>query len=228
MRDSYQEMLGFFRVSHENFVHWGIEEISNLLPDVNAVQKEWDLLLQRIQNSGTVYIRGYGRDKITGEMDKIRELYKQAGFSGVVNLDKTNNSQPQKLMKRMSVYRVGNKDSKCFIGIQNYKLSHMWGFTKNIYLFASPWNILYTPVIIDPLTGHETGNNPLKILFKQEMAKLLFTNYKAFIDAYNMIIKTSPMVQQLIEICNKYPDDRFYQNMKKNWCELTPDNIFQC
>lgn len=57
-----------------------------------------------------------------------------------------------------------------------------------MFLFEAPWNICYTPKIMDPFTGHETkGTWPQEYqqLFLSKAADL----YRPFIDDYNNLIK---------------------------------------
>ena len=66
-----------------------------------------------------------------------------------VEKDPTNNAVPHKLIQRTTELK---RNSDIF----NYQVSHIWGHTKNIFMFEAPWNICYTPKIMDPFTGHET------------------------------------------------------------------------
>ena len=46
--------------------------------------------------------------------------------------------------------------------IRNYQFSHIFGRTKNIYLFTTPWSIVYLPKVIGPFAGHEAKGNMVK------------------------------------------------------------------
>ena len=157
----------------------------------------------------------------------MKDLYQQAGFKANIRLDRTNNARPQQLMKSMTCYRIGRNDSDKCIGIQNYKLSHIWGYTKNIYLFEAPWNIMYTPAVVDPLTGHETSDNKLKCLLKQKIFELVSEKYSIFIDWYNEQLSNDVRIKEFIKICNKHSGDRFYEEMKRQWEKLTSENMLQ-
>lgn len=56
-----------------------------------------------------------------------------------------------------------------------------------MFMFEAPWNICYTPKLIDPFTGHET-----KGAWPAEYQKLFtahaYSKYKAFIDDYNQLL----------------------------------------
>ena len=92
----------------------------------------------------------------------------------------TNNAVPQKCIVRSTGLKR-NTD------IFNYQVSHIWGLTKNVFLFESPWNICYAPKIMDPFTGHET-----KGTWPQEYQQLFLSKaldlYRPFIDDYNNLI----------------------------------------
>ncbi len=227
MRDSYEEMLIKLKITQDDFISWGINEIKTLLPDITTVEENWNRLKRCIDSGNEVYIRGYGRDKKNGQINRICNLYKEAGFNTSVRLDPTNNLKPQQLMKQMGKYTVGKKDTNNHIAIQNYKLSHLWGYTKNIYLFENPWNVIYTPIVIDPLTGHETYDNNLKLRFKEDIAKLVFGKYGKFIEEYNNILENDDRVKKIIEICENNKEDKFYMEMKKQWVKLTSDNVLK-
>ena len=62
---------------------------------------------------------------------------------------------------------TGRKNKKEII---NYQVSHIFGKTKNIYAFTAPWNFIYLPKIMDPLTGHE-AQGYLKERFQFELEK---------------------------------------------------------
>jgi hypothetical protein len=67
-------------------------------------------------------------------------------------------------------------------------VSHIFGRTKNPFLFEAPWNIAFVPKIIDPFTGHETkGCWPDE--YQELFSKSIRNRYKGFIDDYNSLIK---------------------------------------
>ena len=219
-------MMKTLNIKDKDIIEWGIKEIKELLPRKSLVKEKWEALKENINSGGKVYIRGYGGDKKNGEIDKIQYLYNQAKFRVQVCLDVTNNSNPKQLMESIVKYKVGKEDHDNHEAIQNYKLSHVWGYTKNIYLFASPWNLIYTPAVIDPLTGHETYNN-LKRELKIEISNLIFNEYKCLIKDYNKILKKDRRIGEIIKICENNKNERFYMEMKKQWTKLTRDNILQ-
>ena len=94
--------------------------------------------------------------------------------------------------------------------IYNYQVSHIWGHTKNVLMFEAPWNICYTPKIIDPFTGHETkGDLPER--FQMEFIKFCTKKYQKYIIEYNNLIDSCGIEEALKEFCrqNRIEDDRF-------------------
>ena len=71
--------------------------------------------------------------------------------------------------------------------IYNYQISHIFGDTKNIFMFEAPWNICYLPKIMDPFTGHEAkGLLPPK--FQELFQKKVARRYKKYVGAYRDIL----------------------------------------
>lgn len=174
--DSYQEFLTHFDINRQAFFEWGVS--STIFPPVDKVALEWASLKERILNNRTVYIRGYGRDAQGTQLYK--DLYKELFNNSHIEKDPTNNAEPQKLIQRLTGLKR-NSD------IYNYQVSHIWGHTKNVFMFEAPWNICYTPKIMDPFTGHETQGT-----WPTEYQKLFIAKandlYRPFIDEYNQLL----------------------------------------
>lgn len=185
--DSYQEFLNYFKIEKEALFEWGIS--STIFPSIDKVAVEWENLKKRIFDGKTVYIRGYGRDAHGTQLYK--NFYVRLLGNTCVEKDPTNNAIPHKLIQRITGLKR-NDD------IYNYQVSHIWGRTKNVFLFEAPWNICYVPKIIDPFTGHETkGIWPLEYqrLFVAKASEL----YKPFVDEYNQILKSLDFENQLYQ-----------------------------
>lgn len=174
--DSYQNFLNYFQIDRRAFFEWGVS--STIFPSLSKVALEWDALKERILNNKTVYIRGYGRDAHGTQLYK--DLYKELFNNFHVEKDPTNNAGPHKMIQRMT----GLKRNK---NIYNYQVSHIWGHTKNIFMFEAPWNICYTPKIIDPFTGHETkGMWPAE--YQKVFHEKAYDLYKPFVEEYNQLL----------------------------------------
>lgn len=185
--DSYQEFLTHFQIDRKSFFEWGIS--ATIFPSTDKVALEWEDLKKRIFNNQTVYIRGYGRDAHGTQLYK--EFYEKLLGNSHIEKDPTNNTIPHKLIQRTTELKR-NSD------IYNYQVSHIWGHTKNVFMFEAPWNICYTPKIMDPFTGHET-----KGIWPTEYQKLFITKayelYRPFINEYNQILKSLDIKKQLQE-----------------------------
>ena len=184
--DSYQKFLNHFAIEKEALFDWGIE--ATIFPPLEKVIQEWETLKTRVLTNQTVYIRGYGRDGHGTQLYK--DLYRHLFGNEHVEKDPTNNAVPQKCIQRTTGLKR-NTD------IFNYQVSHIWGHTKNVFLFEAPWNICYMPKIMDPFTGHETkGSWPIEYqkIFLERATEL----YKPFLADYNKLMKDLN-VEELID-----------------------------
>lgn len=175
-KDSYKLFFESFNIKKEDLYNWGISSI--ILPKYDKVEEEWKKLKNRIFTNQDVYIRGYGRDAKGTKL--YFNLYKEIFGNENVKKDPTNNKWPQLHMEQLT----GLKRN---VDILNYQVSHIWGHTKNIFLFEAPWNICFAPKIIDPLTGHEAKGD-----WPKEFKKMLISHaqniYKPIIDEYNQLL----------------------------------------
>ena len=178
-RDSYDKFIKHFKINIHDLYEFGIED--TILPDLDAVRTKWENLKYRIHNNESVWIRGYGRDAKGTRL--YLDLYAQLFKNNHVKKDPTNNSVPQKIISELTKYkRNGN--------LLNYQVSHIFGKTKNIYLFEAPWNIAFVPKIIDPFTGHET-QGPWPRDYQELYIKEIKNRYEEFITDYNKLINNT-------------------------------------
>lgn len=186
-KDSYQEFLDSFEIDKESLYQWGIS--ATIFPPIETVTAAWYNLKERIFTNQKVYIRGYGRDAHGTQLYK--DLYRVLFGNSHIEKDPTNNVIPQRHIEQLTHLRR-NAD------LYNYQVSHIWGHTKNVFMFEAPWNICYTPKLIDPFTGHET-----KGAWPDEYQKLFIeyahTIYKPFIDEYNKIMMEYHVTEQIDE-----------------------------
>lgn len=63
-------------------------------------------------------------------------------------------------------------------------MSHVFGRTKNVYCFTAPWNIVFLPKIVDPLSGHEAKGDAASE-FKSRFQKQIFEKFEAQILDFN-------------------------------------------
>ena len=132
--DSYERFMTRFNIDKYELYEFGINE--TILPPIDLVAENWENLKKRIFNNGKVSIRGYGRDAKGTAL--YLGLYKNLFNNGNVKKDATNNVEPQKIISRLTGYKRN-------INLLNYQVSHIFGRTKNIFLFEAPWNIAFIP-----------------------------------------------------------------------------------
>ena len=175
--DSYIKFFQNFGIDINSAFSWGIE--NTIFPSMDIVEKAWRELLAKITNNQPVYIRGYGRDAHATHL--YFDFYKYLFNNECVKKDPTNNAIPQRNIEKFTALKR-NRD------IFNYQVSHIFGRTKNIFLFEAPWNIAYVPKIMDPFTGHEAkGDLPLK--YQAMFLNQAVERYEKYIKEYNLLIQ---------------------------------------
>lgn len=184
-KDSYQEFLDSFGIDKEALYQWGIS--ATIFPPISTVTTAWSDLKERVFTDQKVYIRGYGRDAHGTQL--YRDLYKVLFGNSHIEKDPTNNAIPRRHIQQMTGLRHN-------IDLYNYQVSHIWGHTKNVFMFEAPWNICYTPKLIDPFTGHET-----KGVWPEEYQKMFIEHAcrmnKPFIDEYNQLMIDHHIVERV-------------------------------
>lgn len=208
--DSYSIFMENFDISKNDLFDWGIE--NTIFPNEKVVEVFWEKLKYRIVNGEKVYIRGYGRDAHGTELYK--GLYEHIFGNINVTKDPTNNAIPQKNIKNLTKL-TRNKD------IYNYQVSHIFGKTKNIFLFEAPWNVCYTPKIMDPFTGHESkGEWPVE--YQDRFIKKAVSLYEKYIVEYNSLLekyevkdKTNEYINNLYKVRDNVEVDQFKNDCKK-------------
>lgn len=189
--DSYEQFMQTFDIEKEKLYEFGIN--NTILPPMELVVQQWEDLKSRIYNNGIVAIRGYGRDAKGTEL--YTNLYKHLFNNDNVKKDATNNLEPQKIISKLTGYK---RNENLF----NYQVSHIFGKTKNIFLFEAPWNIALVPKIIDPFTGHETkGIWPIE--YQQKFYKYAHAIYADFITEYNQIVEDPKLINGIKKYIEK-------------------------
>jgi len=213
--DSYERFLRTLNIDKNELFEFGISE--TILPPIDLVAQSWGDLKKRIFNNGVVSIRGYGRDAKGTSM--YIDMYKYILNNENVKKDATNNLEPQRIISRLTGYKRN-------INLFNYQVSHIFGKTKNIFLFEAPWNIALLPKIIDPFTGHETkGIWPEE--YQEKFSDHASDIYAEFIDDYNDLITKSKIDDgikvYIRELKNKEGSTREIIQFEKDVMnELTP------
>ena len=184
MREAYQTFFQHFKIDFQDIIEFGVE-LDTIYPKTEEIQAEWKSLIDSIQNNNEVFIRGYGRDAKGTYL--YQELFKIILNNDNIKKDSTNNTKPTQLLQKITGFsKTIKKDTEKKKRISNYQVTHIFGKTKNPFLFTAPWNIVWKSKILDPFTGHESkGENTeeYKIAFIKKAKEL----YSEFIDEYNSL-----------------------------------------
>jgi hypothetical protein len=185
MRDAYIKL--FEHYPKDQLFEDGLSEIifpgDKLVSGEELVSSVWADLFHRVLNNEEVWIRGYGQNGKGS--NKFQRLYWHLFGNSNVQVDPNNNSEPTKLLASLTkLSKTVVKDGEQFERIVNYQVGHVFGMTKNPFLFTAPWNIAYVPKYLDPFTGHESKGEYVKEfthLVKRETIK----RYEKHIKEYN-------------------------------------------
>lgn len=185
MKDSYIDFLKRFNIKEKDFFEYGRESI--IYVEKEIVQKEWDNLKDRITHNKEVYIRPYGNNGRNSQI--FIDFIKYVFGNNKIRIDSSRNSKPQICLKKYTNLERGKN-------IQNYQVSHIFGMTKNPYMFECPWNIAYIPKIFDPFTGHES-NGEWTQKFQNYYLNDVQERFQDFIADYNSIIEKCNIKQKV-------------------------------
>ncbi len=201
MKDSYVEFLKRFNIKEQEFLEYGKESI--IYVSKNIAEEEWNKLKDRVINNKEVYIRPYGNNGKNTEI--ILEFIKEVFNNSNIRVDSSRNNKPHLCIKQYTNLERG-KD------IQNYQVSHIFGMTKNPYMFECPWNIAYIPKIYDPFTGHES-NGEWTSKFQDYYLQDVQKEFKELIEDYNNIMIEINILDKIEYFVNKL---KKYDQKQKN------------
>ena len=192
MRDSYEKFFEQCHINKDKFFKFGLNE--TIYADREKAKVFWNELKLRIGKKNPVYMRRFGRNR---ESNRLYEHFYKHGFGiNNIKIDPSNNNEPTSVIREMTGFSK-TKNAKYNL-IKNYQVSHIFGRTKNIYLFTAPWNIAYLPKIVDPFSGHEAKGEMAKEF--QKLLKLnTYNRFKNLIEDYNQIISTSNFQEKINE-----------------------------
>ena len=181
MRCSYERFFSKGGITKEQFFDFGMKE--TIYPCAEKATQYWEELKKRVFDGQNVYIRGFGRGGKNSYL--YEEFYKAVLGHENVGIDSTNNSKPPLVIEELTKYSKRERTGYEFI--RNYQVSHVFGRTKNVFAFTAPWNIVYIPKLLDPLTGHEAKGS-----FVDEYTKLFqkesYKRFQSLIEDYNEIM----------------------------------------
>jgi hypothetical protein len=221
MRDSYKRFFSQGYISKEQFFEFGLQD--TIYSPLDKSEIAWSDLKKRITTNQQVYIRGFGRNSNGSHL--FQEFYKNIIGNENILIDPTNNAQPTKLIRNLTGY--SKTKSNNHEPIQNYQISHIFGRTKNVFAFTTPWNIVYMPKMLDPFTGHEAKGKMIaeyQVLFQQQSYK----HFEPLIEDYNKLISSQKLVDSIngyLEIIGSGPsiDAKDAEKLKKSVLEeLSP------
>ena len=185
MLDSYDRFIRHFGISKEDLFDFGLTE--TIYPAPEQVERSWTDLKRRIMTGKPVYIRGYGRDAHGTQL--YTDFYAMLLGNPNVKKDPTNNLRPQNIISELTGFKRN-------VTLFNYQVSHIFGRTKNVFLFEAPWNIVFVPKLIDPFTGHET-KGPWPVEYQRLFLQDAKRRYREYIEDYNDIIRRLAIPEQI-------------------------------
>jgi len=171
MLDAYTQLIPEY-ISKEEFFRFGVEQ-TIFIPD-SKVKDEWKKLNEKMDNNKVLYMRGV-KESVANQL--FYDFYKQVMKNENVKKDPSNTQNPTKLIESLSGYKK-SKD------LRNYQLSSIFAGSRNVLLFCAPWNLAYTPNILDPLIGVDAKSD-LALEFQTYLREFTFTKFKPYIDEYN-------------------------------------------
>lgn len=206
--------MDIFNIEPGQMIQFGINE--TIYIPKSKVSDSWRCLKETvIQGNNRVFIRGYGRD--AKGTDLYLKMYKELFGHNNFWKDSTNNAEPTKTLKKLTGYSRQEKPSIKYKQIRNYQVSHIFGKTKNPFLFNAPWNIAYVPKIMDPLTGHESKGE-LTEEFYNEFIIHFYKYYKEYVEDYNsLMLKFNSLIENYFDekedlgLTQKFKDDVRHQ-----------------
>lgn len=175
--DAYGEFFSYFEVRQltpRNFYQFGLEK-SVYADDVDedAAVRQFQMLISLLENGTATEQDLAGRRRTclsirrySGSEEKSRwfiRLYERVFRNARVRVEKGGNMSPKlnicgvtrtQLFTNGRGFRISHGTQRI---LKNFQCSHVFDSrTQNPLLFEAVWNIVLTPKLIDPLTGHET------------------------------------------------------------------------
>jgi hypothetical protein len=215
IRDAYEKFFDYFPISPDDFFDFGIRELIHI--PIHEASIEWQDLRRRVESSGTVVVRGSGRNGVNNDrlLGFCKSTFGHSGFE----IDRTNNAAPAQLLQRLTGYSKTSKVGCQPIG--NYQVSHVFGRTKNPYAFTAPWNVVYIPKIIDPFTGHEAPGE-LSQQFQKRFTSHVYEIFKPLIDDYNEVVTSSRFVNRIEDYIESLdPQEKFAKTLRDQFLPIT-------
>ena len=198
MRDAYNVL--FESTKRDGIFKKGIDDI--IFVDKEFLEEQWHQQKEIFLHGGDLHIRGYSRDG--NGTQRYMELYRILIPHVNIIRDSSNNAQPTKTLATLTNYTKKVIKGKNKQLIQNYRITHLFGRTKNPLLFNAAWNLAYVPVYLDPLTGHESSGEH-GIAFKKIFEPLVRDRFSKYINDYNSFVrkKVSEKLDDALKLTKK-------------------------
>lgn len=243
VRDAYQLLFDYFSqrpLTPENFYQFGLEK--SIFADRlggERVVAQFNSLINLLEH-GTcgvgddhkqkdLHIRKYSGSKTRSGL--YTELYKKVFPNANIIVEGGGNTRPKENLKKITKCQPYSSSEAFHVAadievvLKNYQCSHVLdNRTKNPLLFEAAWNLVFTPKMIDPLTGHETlGRWPREFQprFRDAVRKRFHDLMKQFNDFAD---KYRPQIQKgLDEVVNAHPElgkddkERFISDALAQW-----------
>ena len=185
--DAYDVLFDELELEPARFFERSLAAIKDV--DPASAEEDWNALVERLENGGTAFIRGAGRNAQGTEawFKVCRHLFKNAD----IRKDPDNNTEPTKLLTRLTRYGKVTEKGEGIRHLMNYQVSHLWEKrTHNPLLFTAAWNIAWVPKYLDPFTGHETKGEHV-VAFQKRFRQRNRERYGRQIAAYNAYVKAN-------------------------------------
>lgn len=180
--------------------------------------EHWNELKETINKDRCVKVRGYGnnRDKnnLSSQQKMLQGFYQACLGLNQIEIDPNNNEEPKKIIEKLTKHVKGKT-------LLNYKVSHVWERKLNPWAFTAPWNIVFTPIFVDPLTGHEAKGALVDNVKKGIRGKVL-SEYAQEIDEYNRIMVKYN--EKIVEYVKNIPNS---QNLGKRQLDMLKRRIVE-
>jgi len=197
MLDSYEALIPEY-ISKEEFFRYALEK-TIYIPD-GKVQTEWKNLKEKVNSNKPLFMRGM-KDAVGNQL--FFEFYAKVLKNQQVKKDPSNTQSPTKIMEDLSGYKK-SKD------LRNYQLSSIFGRSKNILCFNAPWNIVYTPNILDPLLGVDARGD-LATEYKKVFHSHCYEKFQPYINEFNEMVTNTHFLREMEEYIYS-----LYDNSKHN------------
>lgn len=175
--DSYDRLFAYFKykfLTPKELYRFGIENAYFAdSQDPNLAEKQFSMLINLLETGDfggvnvfdrhvkTLHIRKYGNKGVGDSL--FEDLYRIVFPHAKIVVEESGNARPKENIKKATRSLIYSESEGFAVlnwavrVLQNYQCSHVFdNRTKNPLLFEAVWNVVLTPKVIDPFTGHET------------------------------------------------------------------------